>query len=588
MKYHDRDIENNEKVSALKLSKFAGKINIDNLIFAKNTYKYTRDTFIRWNPEEEKVQLVGGLVTAIFDIEECNVELTKDEFLLLLDSNSKVVFEGLINSLHNSNAINEFILKGINKDNDTYWFKCVFKKDNNAKDGFSYIGILTDITCEKVLQKKYNKIVDYDTTTGVPNKYFMKSVINSYLSRCEKSRDIGAFFLIDLDNFKFINDIFNHEVGDKLLYLIADELTSILTECSVIGRYSGDEFIIFEPNIKNIEDAEIFAKKIIKVFESPLNVKGKQLYITASIGIALSPHNGNDFNMLLKSADTAMYYAKKNGKNGYIFFNNGIYTELNRVYTLQRCLKNALKENELFVVFQPNVSLNDSKMHGMEALLRWNSRELGLVSANEIIPTAETTRLILPIGRFVLEEVFKKVKQLLSEGYDDFKIAVNLSELQLRYNTIIKDLEDLMEKYDIPLKYIEVEITESILMKSFDKNVKILNQIRELGGSVALDDFGTGYSSLNYLTKLPIDILKIDRSFVIDLMSNIKSRCIVENIIHLSHQLGIKVIAEGVEDVEQVIYLKSICCDKIQGYYFSKPDNFENVKKLFYKEFISM
>lgn len=587
MKYHDRDIKNNEKVSALKLSKFAGKINIDNLIFTKNTYKYTRDTFIRWNPKEEKVQLVGGLVTAIFDIKECNVELTKDEFLLLLDSNSKVVFQGLINSLHNSNAINEFILKGINKDNNTYWFKCVFKKDNNAKDGFSYIGILTDITCEKVLQKKYNKIVEYDTTTGVPNKYFMKNVINSYLSRCEKCRDIGAFFLIDLDNFKFINDIFNHEVGDKLLYLIADELTSILTECSVIGRYSGDEFIIFEPNIKNIEDAEKFAKKIIKVFESPLNVKGKQLYITASIGIALSPHNGNDFNMLLKSADTAMYYAKKNGKNGYIFFNNGIYTELNRVYTLQRCLKNALKDNELFVVFQPNVSLNDSKMHGMEALLRWNSRELGLVSANEIIPTAEATRLILPIGRFVLEEVFKKVKQLLSEGYDDFKIAVNLSELQLRYNTIIKDLEDLMEKYNIPLKYIEVEITESILMKSFDKNVKILNQIRELGGSVALDDFGTGYSSLNYLTKLPIDILKIDRSFVIDLMSNVKSRCIVENIIHLSHQLGIKVIAEGVEDIEQVIYLKSICCDKIQGYYFSKPDNFENVKKLFYKQFIS-
>ncbi len=587
MKKHDRDINNNEKVSATKLPGSDGKIHIDNWIFSKNIYKYTRDAFIRWNPEEKKVQLIGGLVGLVFNTKDCNVELTKDELISLLDNNSKMVFEKLTNSLDSSNEVNEFILKGTNKEKNVFCLKCILKKDNNAKDGFSYIGILTDITREKALEKKYNKIIEYDMTTGVPNKYFMKSIINNYLSKREKCEGFGALFLIDLDNFNFINDIFNHEVGDKLLYLIANELTSILTESSIIGRYSGDEFIIFRPDVKDIEDAEKFAKKIMKVFESPLNVKGKQLYMTASIGIALSPHNGNDFNTLLKAADTAMYSVKKNGKNGYIFFNNGIYTELNRVYTLQRCLKNAIENNELFVVFQPNVSLNDSKMHGMEALLRWESKELGLISPNEIIPTAEATRLILPIGRFVLEEVFKKVEQLLLEGYDDFKIAVNLSELQLRYNTIIKDLEELMEKYDVPLKYIEIEITESILMKSFDKNVNILNQIRKLGGSIALDDFGTGYSSLNYLTKLPIDILKIDRSFVIDLIDNVKSRCIVESIIHLSHQLGIEVIAEGVENIEQVIYLKSICCDKIQGYYFSKPDQFENIKKLFYKEFIN-
>lgn len=586
MKNHDRDIKNNEKASMTKLSKFEEKIHIDDWIFAKNIYRYTRDAFIRWNQEEKRIQLIGGLVSSIFQTNECNIELTKEEIISLLDNNSKMIFEKLINSLDSRNEVNEFILKGTNRDNNIYWFKCILKKDNNTKDGFSYIGILTDITCEKDFEKRCNNIIEYDITTGIPNKYFMKNIINNYLSRCEKCGELGTLFLIDLDDFNFINDIFNHEVGDKLLYLIANELTSILTENSIIGRYSGDEFIIFKPDIKDIEEAEKFAKKIMKVFEEPLNVKGKQLYITASIGIALSPHNGNDFNMLLKSADTAMYSVKKNGKNGYMFFNNGIYTELNRVYTLQRCLKNALKDNELFVLFQPNISLNDSKMHGMEALLRWNSKELGLVSPNEIIPTAEATRLILPIGRFVLEEVFKKVKQLLSEGYDNFKIAVNLSELQLRYNTIIKDLEDLMKKYNVPLKYIEIEITESILMKSFDKNVNILNQIRKLGGSIALDDFGTGYSSLNYLTKLPIDILKVDRSFVIDLMDNVKSRCIVENIIHLSHQLGIEVIAEGVEYMEQVIYLKSIFCDKIQGYYFSKPDHFENIKKLFYKEFI--
>ena len=260
--------------------------------------------------------------------------------------------------------------------------------------------------------------------------------------------------------------------------------------------------------------------------------------------------------------------------------------ELNRVYSLQKGLRTALKNEELYVMFQPKVSLDNSLVNGFEALVRWQSNEFGFVSPAEFIPIAESTKMIIPIGSFILEEVFKKIKCLLNEGYDTFKIAVNLSEMQLREDVVISDFKRLINKYKISPKYIEVEITESMLMKSFDKNLKILQEIKGLGVSIALDDFGTGYSSLNYLTKLPIDVLKIDRSFVIDLITNPKSKCIVENIINLSHQLGIEVVAEGVEDKYQVEYLRTILCDIVQGYYFSKPRMFEQIKEIIGKEIL--
>lgn len=585
MKMHDRDIKNVEIFFDNNLSKdknFKASISLESI---KNISRYAKDTFIKWSSNKNNVQLIGGFVNTIFDEDKYTIELTKEEFLSKFSKDSVTLFNKIINNL-DKDDVNEFTVKCFDNENRMYWFKCTIRRNESiVNDDFSYIGILSNITYEKLLEKEYNKVLDYDITIGMPNKKFIKNLVNNHLVKYEECEGLGALFLVDIDNFKFINDIFNHEIGDELLLKIADELKKRLDKKDIICRHSGDEFIIFKPCIVNIDEAENFAKKIIDIFDIPLYVEERELYVTASIGIAISPHNGRDFDVLLKSADTAMYYTKKNGKNGYTFFNNSISVELKRIYTLQRCLKEALVKNELFVLFQPNISLSDLKMHGMEALLRWNSKELGIVSPNEIIPIAESTRLILPIGRFVIEEVFKKVKKLLDDGYDDFKVAINLSELQLRYNTVINDFEDLLKKYKIPLKYIEVEITESILMKSFNKNVNILNAVKELGVSIALDDFGTGYSSLNYLTRLPIDILKIDRSFIVDILHNEKVRCIVENIIELSHKLGIEVIAEGVENFEQVKVLKEINCDKIQGYYFSKPDKLENIKILFDKKF---
>ena len=574
---HKKNCKGNKKIKKAKRYDTSLKANI---------HRYTKDAFIQWNKEESKIKLIGGLVNNIFKTTESCIEFTKEEVKVLLDEKSGILLEKIIDCIEseNENEINEFILKSKNNKN-IYWFISALKENRIHEDGYSSVGLLKDITVTKKLDEVRSCIRNYDTTTGIASKSFMKNIINKYLTECERNIEFGALFLIDLDNFNFVNDVYDYEVGDNLLYSVANILKLNLSEDTIIGRFSADQFIIFKPQVKTVEEAEVTAKKILSIFENPINVNNNNFYITASIGISISPYDGSDFNILLKSADIAMHFVKKNGKNGYKFFNKTIYTELSKVFSLRKALKKALKEDEMYVVYQPIISLSDYKMHEMESLIRWNSKELGIVPPNEFISLAEITRQIIPIGKFVLEEVFKKIRELLDLGYDNFKIAVNLSELQLRHKVVIQDFEEFMEKYDVPLKYIKIEITESILMKSYDENVSILNEIKKLGGSIALDDFGTGYSSLNYLTKLPIDILKIDRSFIVDLMSNEKSRCIVKNIINLSHELGIEVIAEGVEDIEQVNYLKSINCDKIQGYYFSKPDYFDNIKKLIYKEF---
>lgn len=438
----------------------------------------------------------------------------------------------------------------------------------------------------KIFKEKDVKVFLYDIETGLPNKYYMKAKVEDILrNNYSKMNETTALIVIDIDNFNTINEMFNYRVGDKLLKLVAKRLKKVINDNDLLGRYNGDEFIIFKDKFKDIDNIKKFSAGILKVMEEPFSVYDEKIYITASIGIALCSHNGDDFSVLLKSADAAMHLSKQNGKNCYSFFDNSISLEVTRLYNLKRYLKSALVNNELFVVFQPKISLKDCRMHGMEALLRWESKELGIVYPSEMIPVAEATRLIVPIGKFVLEEVFKKAKELIDEGIKDFKIAVNLSELQLRYSAVFKDFKELSKKYHVPLTYIEVEITESVLMKEANKNIKTLNKIKELGASIALDDFGTGYSSFSYLKNLPVDVLKIDKSFIDDVIENIKSRCIVESIISLSHSLDIKVVAEGVENKEQVAYLKSVHCDIIQGYYYSKPYEFDKIKDMFSKNF---
>jgi diguanylate cyclase (GGDEF)-like protein len=469
------------------------------------------------------------------------------------------------------------------------WAKLSLKPFLN-KEGKAecFMGYIHDITQSKMIESELKKLVEFDVITKLPSKYYVKNLIDDFLKNSEKEKLRGALLMVNIDNFKIINDSFGHEEGDLLLEKVATSLMYVINEEDLICRYSGDEFLIFKPDIESTIDLEEFVINIKKIFENPFNVNKNEIYITVSIGVSIFPDNGNDFNTLLKNADTAMYRAKSNGKDEWEFFNSSISTELSRIYDIQKGLRTALQKEEMFVVFQPKVGLADSIVNGFEALLRWESKRLGFVSPSEFIPIAENTRLIVPIGKFVLEESLKKIKSLLDAGYDDFRVAINLSEVQLRSGAIINDFIELMDKYQVSAKYIEVEITESMLMKTIEESRARLQSIKSLGISIALDDFGTGYSSLNYLTKLPIDVLKIDRSFVMELANSIKSRCIVVNIINLSHELGICVIAEGVEELEQVEYLKGIYCDSVQGYYFSKPQRFDKIKDLLGKKIVNL
>lgn len=535
-----------------------------------NVKDQTLDQFIHFIYEEDKKSMLNFFNQ---DLEQsyANREQMQQRYKIN-DTNGNIV---------------EFILIGkVIKNSYRYYFigtSYLYRKLDEECNGVNF---WMNNWRKSVTNKTINPIIECDRITGLPNKYFFKNIVTNFLKDSMDNNTRATMIIIDLDNFKYVNDSFGHDFGDLLLKEVGQNILSFIPEDVLISRYSGDTFLLFQPNIKDIQEAIALCNTIIKSFEEPNIVGGKKIYLTASIGISLSPDHGIDYNTLLKNADAAMYEAKKNGKNECDFFNDSLSVELNRVYSLQKGLRTALQNNELYVMFQPKVSLDNSLVNGFEALARWESHEFGLVSPTEFIPIAESSKMIIPIGSFVLEEVFKKTKCLLNEGNDEFKIAVNLSELQLREDILVSEFKNLIKKYRIHPKYIEVEITESMLMKSFDKNVKILKEIKNLGVSIALDDFGTGYSSLNYLTKLPIDVLKIDRSFVIDLLSNPKSKCIVENIINLSHQLGIEVVAEGVEDKLQVEYLRTILCDIVQGYYFSKPRMFNQIKNIIGKEIL--
>lgn len=549
----------------------------------ENTLHFFKDIkglFISLNRETGRVVLYGNN-QEIIGIDEEVVVLTLSQLSNFIDSRYTDLFYNYINGKDELIKGMEFIVK--NALGKVKWLNIQgqVKRKNLIAVGFE--GYISDITEEKQNYFQHGNIQAIDKVTGLHNRLYLNEKIDEYFKKNKDSKLRSALIILGLDNFKYINDSFGSECGDKFLKIISQELRSRISEEEYLCRFDGDEFLIFLPNIKSLSDVEKKAKKLIKAFNKSYNIDDKQIYVTTSIGLSVYPVDGEDFEKLLKNADAAMYTAKTNGKNQYQFFNNNISRELDKVYAIQKGLLTALDKNEMFVMFQPKVTLNQDKVNGFEALIRWNSSELGFISPADFIPIAELTGAIIPIGNFVLSEVFQRVRYLIDSGYDDFKIAFNLSEVQLRDGTIVDLFKKLSNKYDVPGRYIEIEITESMLMKSVDRNIKYLLKLKDLGASIALDDFGTGYSSFNHLTKLPIDVLKIDRTFVIDMIENHKSRWIIENIIQLSHKLGISVVAEGVELKEQVDYLKTILCDIVQGYYYSKPESFENAISLLCK-----
>lgn len=429
---------------------------------------------------------------------------------------------------------------------------------------------------EQELKKNYahiEQLAYHDGLTGLYNRVaFMK-----YAYKIFHDASVGAskhaIFFIDLDNFKNINDTLGHDYGDLLLKDVSDRMLSCIASDDILARNGGDEFLILKNRFDTVDDLENFASQLVNVVHHPFILNDETAVVSMSVGIAVFPNNGLTVSELIKNADIAMYNAKNSGKNSYRFFDSYMEDDVNRKNDLADILSHVIDKNEIYLQYQPQVNVESGQVTGYEALMRIESELIGFISPAEFIPIAEETGIINILGEWALIEACNFNQVLIKSGFGPLRVSVNVSTTQLKDDHLIDIIKSIPEKTGMDLKHLEIEITESVLMNSFEHNLKLINQMKELGCSIALDDFGTGYSSFNYLTQIPIDTLKIDKSFIDGICSNEKDRCIADSIIDLAHKMDISVVAEGVEDNEQLQILQNQFCDTLQGYLFSKPLN---------------
>ncbi|WP_256760569.1 EAL domain-containing protein [Cohnella sp. WQ 127256] len=434
----------------------------------------------------------------------------------------------------------------------------------------NYLGMFTDITERKQSEEHLKHLAHYDTLTGLPNRTLLKELVDEATTRAARQNHKLAVFFIDLDRFKNVNDSLGHNIGDKLLQQVAGRLSSVLSENDIVSRLGGDEFIVILQDRHEPEVAMSIADQLISHIKKPFLVGENELYLNASIGISIYPTHGSDFETLVKHADLAMYEAKiQNG--GYQLFNSGIINTFMRKLDLENELRWAIPKDQFQLYYQPQVNAKTGFMEGMEALIRWNHPTLGQVSPGEFIPIAEDTGIIMDIGKWVLKEVCTQINTWLSNGYTVPPIAVNLSARQFMTPDLASSISEIVNSTSCKPQQIMFEITESSSMNDIESVLPVLHKLKSIGFQIAIDDFGKGYSALGYIKQFPIDILKIDKSFVQELTTDTKSAVITKAIIEMAHGMDIKVIAEGVETPEQLDYLRHMNCDIIQGYLTARP-----------------
>jgi diguanylate cyclase (GGDEF)-like protein len=386
-----------------------------------------------------------------------------------------------------------------------------------------------------------------------------------------------AVLFIDVDRFKDINDTLGHSIGDAVLIEISLRFRSILREEDTLSRRGGDEFVLVLPECSAQGAAQV-AEKLLQIISEPGKIEQYDLLVTASIGIALYPEDGVDVETLAKSADTAMYRAKHEGRNTYRFFTTEMQVNARRNMELINSLRHALDRDQLHLQYQPQISMQDNRIIGVEALLRWRHPELGNISPSEFIPIAEDSRLILPIGEWVLRKAINQLKRWMDSGYPAMVIAVNLSAVQFRHPNLPDMVSTILSEAQLPPEYLELELTERVAMHDPQEAIAVMNELHQRGIRMSIDDFGTGYSSLSYLKKFKVYKLKIDQSFVRDISTDLEDKAIVAAIIGMAKNLGLKTIAEGVETVDQLDYLQKEGCDEAQGYYYSRPQRSEQIE----------
>lgn len=444
---------------------------------------------------------------------------------------------------------------------------------NESDEVTNYCGIFTDLSERKIIENELEKRTLRDTLTDVCNRFAYSERMNALLeSTIKMAQPVQhAVFLLNLDRFKQVNDTLGHTVGDQLLVQVSKRIKGLIKNKDILARYGGDEFVITLTNIVHPREAAKFAEQVIDVIEQPIIVNNHEIFISTSIGISIYPDDGMTTEELLNRAEKAMAFSKENGRNCFSFYFDELNTDSKRVLLLDSELRKAIENREFTLAYQPKICVETNMIVGVEALVRWTNDKLGFVSPAEFIEYAEETGLIIPLSEIIFELACEGNMKLLNAGHSKIPIAINVSSIHFQQQNFLESIQTILEKNNTSAFNFEIEVTERTVMNDASETVNKLVKLKLLGFKLSMDDFGTGYSSLSYLVKFPLDVLKIDQSFIQQICKLADKQAIVDAIIQMAHRLNMKVVAEGVETRQQAALLKELGCDFIQGYYYSKP-----------------
>ncbi|MDO9519511.1 MAG: EAL domain-containing protein [Pseudohongiella sp.] len=466
----------------------------------------------------------------------------------------------------------ETFMVSIRKNGDRFWQQVTASPIHDDLGSLSHIVLNIDDISERVeTQAQMEKLAFYDPLTGLENRRLFRDRLDQGLKRVRRSKKGMALLFLDLDQFKRINDTLGHDAGDELLCVVAQRLRSCVREEDIVSRLGGDEFTILLADIAHADDASLVARKILKALQDPIPLGEQEVIVSCSIGITIAPEDSMNASVLMRNADLAMYRAKDQGRNNFQYFTDDMNIESQARMSLENELRLAVNNEDFVVFFQPQVNLNERRICGFEALVRWRHEQVDLISPDRFIPVAEETGLIIKVGEIVLRQACRQMSEMQARGLTGLTVAVNLSARQFRDRNLVSMIRKTLQETGLEPQWLELEITESMLMDNIEQAIDILTELKAIGVTIAIDDFGTGYSSLSYLTRLPVDKLKVDRSFVSNLPESPRHTAIATAIIAMAQRLRLQVVAEGVETQPQADFLHGHQCSILQGYLFGRP-----------------